>query len=116
MSQDHEITPPTPLQRALMDVCKAAWAGASPAVCAVVYRSLAREYPNATWLTKHAVEWEALGERWDGSSVDENTPKRGNLAPLIAKTVISQPTFKFTDDDVAEAERQLERAKAAGWL
>ena len=49
---------------ALNDVYKMADEGASPAACAVVYRSLSRQYPDRVWLADAAIAWEDMGEKW----------------------------------------------------
>ena len=106
--QEKDPTPPTPFQLALRDVFKMACDGASPEACAVVYRSLDKQYPGRAWLLTYASEWAALGENWLGP----NAPKRGN----VGRQSVINFTTATEADLMAEAERQLERAKAAGWL
>jgi hypothetical protein len=55
---------PKALLEALNDVYKMADEGASPAACAVVYRSLSRQYPERVWLADAAIAWEDMGEKW----------------------------------------------------
>jgi len=60
-----DTEPMTPeLMKAVADVFKLAAEGGTPAQCAVVYRSLARQYPNRLWISDAAAKWEAMGERW----------------------------------------------------
>jgi hypothetical protein len=60
-----DVTPmPPELQRAVSDVFHMAREGKSPAACAVVYRSLAREYPERHWLERWAKIWEGWGDKW----------------------------------------------------
>lgn len=60
---DLEPMPPE-LLKALNDVYKLADEGGTPAQCAVVYRSLARQYPKRLWLADAAAKWEEMDERW----------------------------------------------------
>jgi hypothetical protein len=60
-----DMKPMTPeLLAALKDVYNLAYDGGSPAQCAVVYRSLARQYPNRMWIEDAALHWEAMNDRW----------------------------------------------------
>jgi len=60
-----DMEPMTPeLLAAVKDVYNLAYDGGSPAQCAVVYRSLARQFPNRLWIADAASHWEAMNERW----------------------------------------------------
>ena len=52
------------LQNALGEVFSMAQDGSTPEQCAVVYRSLARQYPERQWLADWARRWELMGEKW----------------------------------------------------
>ena len=110
--QEHEPTPTTPLQQALRDVCGMAMAGKPPKACAVVYRSLAKEYPDRHWLESYAYQWEQLGDSFYG----KNPPKPGNLAAGAGILPAGEGLGFFTEEDMANAERQIERARLAGWI
>ena len=56
---------PKELKDALNDVYKMADEGATPEACAVVYRSLFRQYPERLWLGDAARAWEDMGRKWD---------------------------------------------------
>jgi hypothetical protein len=52
------------LMSAVADVFHMAESGSTPAQCAVVYRSLYREYPTRFWLHDWAERWESAGDDW----------------------------------------------------
>lgn len=55
---------PPELQKAVAEVFHMAQDGATPEACAVVYRSLYRQYPERTWLGDWARRWEHMGDKW----------------------------------------------------
>lgn len=57
-------TLPPELRNTLREVYDMAEAGATPAACAVVYRSLARQYPEYPWLADWASRWERAESDW----------------------------------------------------
>lgn len=58
----------SPLEPELLDVLrevyKLADSGGTPSQCAVVYRSLAKQYPSRDWLSDWADRWEEAGSDW----------------------------------------------------
>ena len=56
--------PESSLSQGLREVHEMVTSGHSPAQCAVVFRSLANEYPHTPWLREWAGRWEALGSSW----------------------------------------------------
>lgn len=56
------------LSKALVDVYEMSNSGATPAQCAVVYRSLYRQFPGEHWLQGWSEKWEKDGERWNEAS------------------------------------------------
>lgn len=55
---------PEELRKALAEVYRMADEGSSPAECAVVYRSLAIQYPDRPWIFNYAIDLERMGGTW----------------------------------------------------
>lgn len=57
-------TMPASLRAGLVAAFEMALTGSSPAECAVLYRSLFREFPSHRWLARWASRWESFGTAW----------------------------------------------------
>ena len=78
-----DYPPPKPMPKSLhqgvVQAFRMACDGESPKACAVVYRSLAREFPERQWLAAYAAFWEKLADSWTGKPQQAAPGNLGNL-------------------------------------